>query len=164
MNSDPSSASQETRCQRKTREYLAAILFLPVIFFAFDLAQPNWVKSDENGMEEGLGFNLHWRHATYFVVASLSGAVGGIILTRYPGSEQNEWVAGALGGFVGSFCGLGASVLYLNSVSSTLQFMLLLIANIGGGIPGCLVYFVVKKRFIDTQQDVLGNNLSSELV
>lgn len=158
MNSEISSSPQETRCQKKTREYTSAVFFLPVLFFAFDLAQAKWVNS-ENGIEEG--FNLHWKHPTYFIVASLSGAIGGSVHTLYPGSARNEWAAGALGGFVASFCGLGASVLFLNSVTSTPKFVLILIAVIAGGIPGCLAYNIVMKKFINPEHDVLHTNLAT---
>lgn len=140
----------ESRCRKKCREYAAAAFFLPVMFFCFDLSNKNWVDSSTGTSE---GFHLEWSHSTYFVIASICGAIGGSIASLYPGRVEKEWIAGLLAGFIASPLALGLAVVYLDQVTSSNTVILLLIALIGGGIPYGCIYLGVKKHFLKSAKN-----------
>ena len=144
----PVQQQEENRCRKKSREYGAAFCFVPVLFFCFDLSNKNWVDS-ENGTSEG--FDLQWKHSTYFIVAALFGAVGGALAALYPGRVHKEWIAGILAGLVGAPSALGFEVLYLNNVSRTNNIVVFLVAFIGGGIPYACVYLGIREYFLSSR-------------
>lgn len=140
---------EETRCQEKCRHYLSFVFFLPVFFFVYDLSNKEWIDSD-TGTSENL--HLHWKRWVYFLVASLSGTIGGVILTCYPTAVDKEWFAGAMGGAVGAPCALGASVLYLDLVNHAFSIVMFITACLGS-IPGVGVYYFIKQKCLVSQQD-----------